>query len=342
MSSITASLTTARVAPATRAASKGKRATKAAAVSEKKAGAAQEEANDVFGVARKAATAAFAAAVLATTQPGVALASGGSILDAIPPAPSNGPLRNLPRELTEPDEIFREDFTVEFAGLEVDHKYLVSALVLGQAIGFVGALVGGNEARKKGAQVAALNQSLLKVNSELRREMREAGMGPYVPIPAQRFIEKGPGQSSDEEIAVVDGIVLKLKAAKRHLKESANDLALGEFDDALQSIDANENALAEGWKAARKAHRGRGAALERLGRFAEALDAMQTVLSLSVDHDDHSGETDALGVIADIYTDMDQLEVASEYYDRYFKSLQEEDALNAAKDAQEADTAVAA
>ena len=61
MSSITASLTTARVAPATRAASKGKRATKAAAVSEKKAGASQEEANDVFGVARKAATAAFAA-----------------------------------------------------------------------------------------------------------------------------------------------------------------------------------------------------------------------------------------------------------------------------------------
>jgi hypothetical protein len=91
MSSITASLTTARVAPATRAASKGKRATKAAAVSEKKAGAAQEGANDVFGVARKAATAAFAAAVLATAQPDVALASGGSILDAIPPRPPTDP-----------------------------------------------------------------------------------------------------------------------------------------------------------------------------------------------------------------------------------------------------------
>ena len=91
MSSITASLTTARVAPATRATSKGKRATKAAAVSEKKAGASQEEANDVFGVARKAATAAFAAAVLATTQPDVALASGGSILDAIPPRPPTDP-----------------------------------------------------------------------------------------------------------------------------------------------------------------------------------------------------------------------------------------------------------
>jgi hypothetical protein len=46
----------------------------------------------------------------------------------------------------------------------------------------------------------------------------------------------------------------------------------------------------------------------------------------SVDHDDHAGETDALGVIADIYTDMDKLEEAAEYYDRYFDSLQEEDA----------------
>ena len=61
--------------------------------------------------------------------------------------------------------------------------------------------MGGNEARKKGEEVAKLNASLLKVNAELRREMREAGMGPYVPIPAQRFIEKGPGQSTDEEIA---------------------------------------------------------------------------------------------------------------------------------------------
>ena len=147
--------------------------------------------------------------------------------------------------------------------------------------------------------------------------------------------EDHPADASDEEIAAVDGIIVKLKAAKRHLKEKDNDMALSEFDEALKEINANEGSLAEAWKARRKAHRGRGAALERLGRYGEALEAMQTVLSLSVDHDDHSGETDALGVIADIYTDMDQLEIASEYYDRYFQSLQEEDALNAAKEAAE-------
>lgn len=79
--------------------------------------------------------------------------------------------------MTEPDEIFREDFTVKFAGLEVDHKYLVGALIVGQGIGFLGSVVGGNEARKKGDQIKTLNASLLKVNAELRREMREAGLG---------------------------------------------------------------------------------------------------------------------------------------------------------------------
>lgn len=79
----------------------------------------------------------------------------------------------------------------------------------------------------------------------------------------------------------------------------------------------------------RKAQRGMGAALERLGRFKEALLAMQTVLALSTEQSDHAGETDALGVIADIYADLDQLELAAEYYDKYFNSLQEEDSRNA-------------
>ena len=92
MSVITASITTSRAAPATRAVSNAERARKPAAVSEKKDGVA----DDVFGRARKAATTAFAAAVLVTAQPNAALAEG-SILDAVPPAPSNGPLKNLPR-----------------------------------------------------------------------------------------------------------------------------------------------------------------------------------------------------------------------------------------------------
>ena len=231
-------------------------------------------------------------------------------------------------ELTEPDEIFREDFTVRFAGFEVDHKYLVGALVLGQAVGFVGSAVGGNEARKKGEQVSQLNQKLLKVNAELRREMREAGIGPYQPIPASRFIEKSV-DSTDEDDETVARVISSLKSGKRMLKEGDNEGALRDFETALADIERNATSFNEGWKAARKAHRGMGAALERLGRFPEALASMKLVLALAAEHDDHSGETDALGVIADIYADMDMLEDAAEYYDKYFNSLQEEDARNA-------------
>ena len=45
----------------------------------------------------------------------------------------------------------------------MDHKYLVSALILGQAVGFAGSLVGGNEARMNKQKVEMLNASLLKV-----------------------------------------------------------------------------------------------------------------------------------------------------------------------------------
>jgi hypothetical protein len=274
--------------------------------------------------ARSALASTAAAVVLATTTCHAPAALARVAPE--PPAPTNGPLASLPRELTEPDDIFYEDFTVSFAGIEVDHKYLVSALILGQAVGFVGSVVGGNEARKKGEEVKALNQSLLKVNAELRKEMREAGIGPDVPIQTQRFIKKAPGSSTDEEEIQVDGVITTLKRGKRLLSAGDHEAALAEFDDALRAILGTPDVFQEEWKARRKAQRGRGAALERMGRFPEALAAMENVLALSVDHDDHAGQTDALGVIADIYTDMDLLEEAASYYDRYFTSLQEEDA----------------
>jgi tetratricopeptide (TPR) repeat protein len=158
--------------------------------------------------------------------------------------------------------------------------------------------------------------------------MREAGIGPYQPIPASRFIEKSV-DSTDEDDETVARVISSLKSGKRMLKEGDNEGALRDFETALADIERNATSFNEGWKAARKAHRGMGAALERLGRFPEALASMKLVLALAAEHDDHSGETDALGVIADIYADMDMLEDAAEYYDKYFNSLQEEDARNA-------------
>jgi len=230
----------------------------------------------------------------------------------------------LAEELIElqPDEIFKEDFTVKFAGLEVDHKDLVIALIVGQSIGFVGSLVGGNEARKRKIELDKLNAALIKVNGELRREMRVAGVGPYIPAPTERFLDKPLSTKTPEEQEYVDKVVVQLKKAKRLLKEGENADSLKLFQDALSLINSNPGALTNVWKAARKAHRGMGAALVKMGRFTEALKAMETVLRLSKEHDDFAGETDALGVLADIYTDLDRLEEAAAFYDRYFLCLE--------------------
>jgi tetratricopeptide (TPR) repeat protein len=126
-------------------------------------------------------------------------------------------------------------------------------------------------------------------------------------------------------------IISLLKSGKSKLKAQASQEAKETFTKALRLIDANQSALKEPWKAVRKAERGLGAASARLGEYDEALSHMKTVLRLSTEHDDTSVATDAYGIIADIYAEMDQIEVAADWYDKYFESLAIEDAKEAAE-----------
>ena len=100
------------------------------------------------------ATASLVLAVAGVPQEPVAAAP----LDVTNKISINGPARYLPSELTKPDPIFEEDFNVSFAGLKVDHKILVSTIILGQAIGFAGAIAGGLEAKKESAGDHAIEQ----------------------------------------------------------------------------------------------------------------------------------------------------------------------------------------
>jgi tetratricopeptide (TPR) repeat protein len=231
----------------------------------------------------------------------------------------------LPKELTQPDEIFTENFIVKFAGLEVDHKDLISLLIVGQTIGFVGSAVGGAEARRRAEEIERLNATLLKVNKEVRKELRSS-QGRKVTLALDSMDEN----SND----IVVDILGMLKTGKAKLKSQAASEAKQIFSKARTLIVANETSLKEPWKALRKAERGLGAAAVRLGEFEEALVHMKTVLSLSTEHDDTSVATDAYGIIADIYAEMDQIEVAADWYDKYFESLAIEDAKEAAETAQ--------
>jgi len=229
-------------------------------------------------------------------------------------------LPSLPQELTEPDKVFSEDFDVQFAGLEVDHKNLIYALIFGQTIGFIGSAVGGAEAKKRALEIERLNATLLKVNKEVRKELRSS-QGRKVPTPDATADSMDDGNNE-----AVAKIIALLKLGKGKLKQHAPEEAYTAFSDALALIKANADCLNEPWKAVRKAERGLGAACSRMKKYDEALTHMKTVLELSNTHQDTMVATDAYGIIADIYAEMDQLEVAADWYDKYFKALAAEDA----------------
>jgi len=273
------------------------------------------------------ATASLVLAVAGVPQEPVAAAP----LDVTNKISINGPARYLPSELTKPDPIFEEDFNVSFAGLKVDHKILVSTIILGQAIGFAGAIAGGLEAKKRAQEIAQLNKSLLEVNGKIKKELRREKQS------------KTPGvdmsiDSDGDEY--VEKILMLLRSGKAMLKrdESKEKLeeALGKFEEAYALIiaESGKEKLNVPWKAERKALKGIAAAASRLGSTAKSLEMTKKVLNLALEHKDMAEITDNYGKIADLYTELDQLESAQTYYDLYFNALDNEYGFSAEKNTQ--------
>jgi hypothetical protein len=273
------------------------------------------------------ATASLVLAVAGVPQEPVAAAP----LDVTNKISINGPARYLPSELTKPDPIFEEDFNVSFAGLKVDHKILVSTIILGQAIGFAGAIAGGLEAKKRAQEITQLNKSLLEVNGKIKKELRREKQS------------KTPGvdMSIDSDGDVyVEKILMLLRSGKAMLKmdESKEKLeeALGKFEEAYALIiaESGKEKLNVPWKAERKALKGIAAAASRLGSTAKSLEMTKKVLNLALEHKDMAEITDNYGKIADLYTELDQLESAQTYYDLYFNALDNEYGFSAEKNTQ--------
>ncbi|CAL6404563.1 unnamed protein product [Bathycoccus prasinos] len=273
------------------------------------------------------ATASLVLAVAGVPQEPVAAAP----LDVTNKISINGPARYLPSELTKPDPIFEEDFNVSFAGLKVDHKILVSTIILGQAIGFAGAIAGGLEAKKRAQEITQLNKSLLEVNGKIKKELRREKQS------------KTPGvdmsiDSDGDEY--VEKILMLLRSGKAMLKmdESKEKLeeALGKFEEAYALIiaESGKEKLNVPWKAERKALKGIAAAASRLGSTAKSVEMTKKVLNLALEHKDMAEITDNYGKIADLYTELDQLESAQTYYDLYFNALDNEYGFSAEKNTQ--------
>ncbi|QDZ17711.1 tetratricopeptide repeat domain-containing protein [Chloropicon primus] len=203
------------------------------------------------------------------------------------------------------------NFSVNWLGLTLSHQRLVEALVFGQGVGFIGSVVTGIGLRKRKAEVQRLNDKLLEVSKELRKQTR-----------AQRKKLRAPAAHNDDGSSSKKAEVLGLlKSGKLALKENQGQAALECFSSAMSHMDDISQELESPWRARRKVLRGLGAANAALGRHDEALDFMKQVVDISENNSDFRGLGDAYGVIADLYTEMGDYEEAAKYYDLYISSM---------------------
>eukprot|EP00884_Botryococcus_braunii_P006602 jgi/Botrbrau1/15943/Bobra.0260s0004.2 len=119
-------------------------------------------------------------------------------------------------------------------------------------------------------------------------------------------------EKSREEI----DCTLALREGKQMLKEKQGSFARTRFERALMLAQQTGNKVQE-----RRAVRGLSAAARLQGQHREAIRYLEQVLQISQEIDDHVGDADAYGTIADMYTDLGLLEDARAYYMKYMDTM---------------------
>eukprot|EP00210_Caulerpa_lentillifera_P005303 g5067.t1 len=204
-------------------------------------------------------------------------------------------------------------------------------------IALIGALVGGLTARRRKAELERLNERLRRINMSLRQNARfgivyAPGLT-YAPIgdstvqypindaestemTAKRTATALLG-SVDEELTDEQRFCRDaLRVGKKLLKTKNASAAMVRFEKALMLARGLNDKTQE-----RRAVRGLAACARLLGDFRAAIKHLECVLEISDETDDHVGDSDAYGTIADIYTELGEFEKAAEYYDKYISRM---------------------
>jgi tetratricopeptide (TPR) repeat protein len=181
------------------------------------------------------------------------------------------------------------------------------------AVALIGAAVGGLLARQRKEELKRLNNQLRQINTALRRQAQIESFAPgltYAPV-----------RRTTESDVIVDPrkqqLATIIRNGKNYLRNQDLDKAVLGFKTALDLAESIGDHFEE-----KKAARGLGASLQRLGKYREAMRYYSKVLELSKETGEDSGCTEAYGAIADCYAELGDLERAAKVYDKYISRLQ--------------------
>ena len=233
-----------------------------------------------------------------------------------------------------------------------------------QSVALGGAVGAGLTSNARKAEIAELNEKLRTINVTLRQQVRDgqaasrSGSGGIYPdgggvgkgartggsgvannvVDADGAEAAAPPMDSldsEDEFGMSAGAGTKdfnaesIKELKEALRGGRRLLTEGDEQSYRESEKLFEKALMLSRMVGdvvqvRRAVRGLAASKRGRNDFKGAIAGLKEVLQISEQLGDHVGDADALGSIADMYTEMGDLENAGRYYDMYLDALNEE------------------
>ena len=193
-------------------------------------------------------------------------------------------------------------------------------------VALAGAVASGISANQKKEEITQLNEKLRGINTTLRQQARggrgtmdePGGGGAEDAAEAKTAV----ATSSDEWEALSDDMKelrLALREGRKLLRDGKATDALAAFKKSLMLARVVGDLIS-----VRRATRGLGAAKRQLGDRKGAIADLLEVLDVSQRLSDYTGDMDALGAIADLYTELGDLENAGRYYDLYLNQINDE------------------
>ena len=136
--------------------------------------------------------------------------------------------------------------------------------------------------------------------------------------PGGSAVPGGGGEAASDQSASKES-PSPLSLGRSLLKENKGAAALVQFEKARMLSRAEGDKTRE-----RRAERGLAAASRLQKQYRKALNHLERVLEISSEMGDTTGDSDACGTIADIYTEMGELEEAAHYYDKYIQMMSDD------------------
>lgn len=216
----------------------------------------------------------------------------------------------------------------------VGRPRMLLALLLMQAFAVVGAFVGGWLARQRRLEVERMNRKLRRINRQLRERKEqeeelvcvatdEEAIKAY--RAALQTALEGPSAAHPTEGFGDDNLSLSQarRALSKQLREGREKVERRDSAGALQ-LFRQAASLAQELKdkrAERAVARANALALRQAGDLRLAIRSLQYCLELSQALDEHSSDSDILGDIADVFTDLGDLEQAGQFYDKCIAAM---------------------